>query len=73
MHQPTLLTVLDVQRITNLGRTKVYELIRTGELPVIRIGRALRVHEHSLEAWLHAHEDPPSGVPPSAHHESAGR
>lgn len=55
--QPELLTVQDVQTITQLGRTKVYELIRDGELPVLRIGRSLRIRREVLEAWLFAQED----------------
>lgn len=54
---PELLTVRDVQDITQLGRTKVYELIRDGELPVLRIGRSLRIRRDVLDRWLLAQED----------------
>lgn len=52
MSEQMLLTVEDVQNVTQLGRTKVYEMIRTGELPVIRIGRSVRVRRETLERWL---------------------
>lgn len=54
---PELLTVRDVQDITQLGRTKVYELIRNGELPVLRIGRSLRIRRDALDKWLLTQED----------------
>ena len=50
--EPMLLTVDEVQELTQLGRTKVYELIRSGELPVVRIGRLLRIRRQALERWL---------------------
>ena len=37
-----LLTVRDVEAELQLGRTRTYELLRSGEIPVIRIGRVLR-------------------------------
>lgn len=50
--QSVLMTIAEVQQATQLGRTKVYELIRTGQLPVVRIGRAVRVRRNALERWL---------------------
>jgi excisionase family DNA binding protein len=35
-----------------LGRTKVYELIATEGLPIVRFGRAVRVSPTSLQQWL---------------------
>ena len=52
MSEPMLLTVEDVQNVIRLGRTKVYELIRTGQLPVIRIGRSVRIRREALERWV---------------------
>ncbi len=39
-----------------LGRTKVYELIATEGLPVIRFGRAVRVSVASLQQWVEQRE-----------------
>jgi putative molybdopterin biosynthesis protein len=57
MAESILLTVKDVQEATSLGRTKVYELIRKGELPVVRIGRAVRIHRQTLERWINQREE----------------
>ena len=40
--EPILLTVSEVQSLTQFGRTKVYELIGAGKLPIIRIDRPVR-------------------------------
>ena len=50
--QPLLLTITQVAKALSLGRTKVYELIATEGLPVIRFGRAVRVSPAALQQWL---------------------
>ena len=57
MDVPLLLTIKEVQDVTRLGRTKVYELMRDGQLPVVRIGRAIRVRREALEQWLASLEE----------------
>ncbi len=56
MTDRVLLTVKDVQELTQLGRTLVYELIRTGALPTVRFGRVIRVRREALETWLQEKE-----------------
>lgn len=51
---PMLLTVKDVESALQLGRTRTYELVRSGELPVIRIGRAVRIPRDALRRWVEA-------------------
>ena len=50
--QRLLLRVPEVAKALGLGRTKVYELIAAGELPVIRLGRAVRVSVRTLQKWV---------------------
>jgi excisionase family DNA binding protein len=52
MPQPLLLNITQVAKSLGLGRTKVYELIATEGLPVIRFGRAVRVSYVALQEWL---------------------
>ena len=47
-----LLRVGEVQEALNLSRSKTYELIASGELPAIRIGRCVRVPADLLKAWV---------------------
>ena len=54
--QRLLLRVPEVAKALGLGRTKVYELIATGELPVIRLGRAVRVSVTALQKWVEERE-----------------
>ena len=53
---PLLLSVPDVAKRLGVGRTKVYELIATEGLPVVRFGRAVRVSVASLQQWIEQRE-----------------
>ena len=53
---PLLLSVPEVAKTLGLGRTKVYELIATEGLPVVRFGRAVRVSASSLQQWIEQRE-----------------
>jgi excisionase family DNA binding protein len=46
------LNVKDVMAITGLGRTKTYELMKSGEFHVKRIGNRILVHKEVFEGWL---------------------
>jgi excisionase family DNA binding protein len=50
-----LLTVRDVAVALRLGRTRTYALLRSGEIPVIRVGRAVRVPRDGLYRWIEEH------------------
>ncbi len=47
-----LLTIPQVAKALNLGRTKIYELIWKEKLPVQKFGRAIRVSKEDLQRWL---------------------
>ena len=47
-----LLRIPEAAKALGLGRTKIYELITSGELPVIRVGRAVRVSVTALQKWV---------------------
>ncbi len=53
--QQQLLRVPEVARILSLSRSQVYKLIEQG-LPVVRIGRSVRVRPGALHAWLEEQE-----------------
>jgi excisionase family DNA binding protein len=49
---PVVLTVEEAAKELRIGRSAAYAAVRRGELPVIRVGRILRVPRHRLEALL---------------------
>lgn len=59
--EPVLLTIKDVMQLTQLSRTKVYELIRDGELPSVRIDKSVRVRTEDLDRWIMRHTDSSNG------------
>jgi len=57
----SLLTIDRARQILSIGRTKVYELINRGELPVVRIGRCVRIRSCDLEAFIEGLSGPERG------------
>ena len=49
---PNLLTAEIVAELLGVKRGKTYDLMRTGNLPAIRIGRTIRIQASDLESWL---------------------
>jgi excisionase family DNA binding protein len=47
-----LLRVEEAAEYLSLGRSKTYQLVATGELPVVRIGRSVRVPAAALRRWV---------------------
>lgn len=47
-----LLTVPEVMALLRLGRCKVYDLIRSGELESIKVGRARRVPADAVDTFI---------------------
>ena len=47
-----LLHIPEVAKILSITPERAYELARSGLLPVVRIGRQLRVDPNTLAEWL---------------------
>jgi excisionase family DNA binding protein len=50
--EPLLLTAEEVAMLLGIGRTKVFEMLASGELPAIRIGRCVHVSRAQLKSWI---------------------
>ena len=52
--QPTerLLSPRELSGLLGLGRTSVYSLLTTGEIPSVRIGRLRRVRREDLDRFI---------------------
>ena len=51
---PVLLTVEDAARALALGRTKVYELVESGAMRSVKIGRSRRIPVQALGEFVDA-------------------
>lgn len=74
-HEPQTLTVEEAARILRIGRTAAYALAREWRatngrsgLPVLELGRTLRVPRHALELMLTS--SPSSGEAPAPYEAS---
>jgi excisionase family DNA binding protein len=47
-----LLRPIEAAEAIGIGRSKIYELLASGELPSIRIGGSVRVPVEALRAWI---------------------
>ena len=47
-----LLKPTEVARALGMGRSKIYQMLIRRELPVVRIGRSVRVPVDELRQWL---------------------
>jgi excisionase family DNA binding protein len=49
------ITVEQMARYLQIGRTSAYELARTKGFPTVKVGRAIRIPREELNAWLFRH------------------
>lgn len=80
---PQTLTVEEAAKVLRIGRTAAYALARewratngASGLPVLELGRTLRVPRHALQLMLQGHQVParePTDAPPELSHQQAGR
>jgi excisionase family DNA binding protein len=50
--EATWITYPQAQRITSLGRTTLWRIVKSGEVRSVSIGRAVRIDRRSLENYL---------------------
>ena len=53
--EPICVRVNDAAHMIGVGRTKLYELISSGELEVVRFGKATRITTASLHRLVERH------------------
>ena len=57
-----LLRISETMTALGLGRTTVYRMIQDGELPVVRVGKAIRVPVEALDTWIKQKEETKTNV-----------
>ena len=53
--EPICVRINDAARMIGVGRTKLYQLISSGELETIKIGKATRITTASLHKLVERH------------------
>jgi excisionase family DNA binding protein len=46
------LSIAEASAAARIGRTRIYELIASGELKAVKIGRSTRIRASDLQSWL---------------------
>lgn len=62
----TLLTAAEVAERLRVSTMTVYRLIRSGELPAVRVGRNYRVRAEELDRYLEQQVVDPATMPDAA-------
>ena len=57
----TLLRVPEVAETLGVSTSRCYELLRSGQIPSIRLGKSIRVSRAALESWLEDRSDSERG------------
>lgn len=50
--QHEYLKVPEMAKMLRIARSRAYELIGSGEIPAVKIGRSVRVSRKELDRWL---------------------
>jgi excisionase family DNA binding protein len=58
-----LLKIDDVSQALGICRSQAYALCASGRLPVVRIGRSVRVPADALREWVRQRTLAPTGAP----------
>lgn len=57
MELPLVLRVEDLTQILSIGRNTAYDLVRSGKIKSIRIGRSYRITRDSIAEYLAQNQD----------------
>jgi excisionase family DNA binding protein len=63
--QRLLLRVAEAAELLGISRAKGYELAASGEIPVVRIGRATRIPLDALRRWIADAAESQTAPPPT--------
>jgi excisionase family DNA binding protein len=56
VNDPLLVTIREAGRLLGgIGQTKVYDLLRKRELPIVKIGRSTRIDLAAIYAFIDRH------------------
>jgi len=55
MQDDKLMTSAEVAKYLKVGRNTAYAILRSSDLPVLKLGRLTRVLKSSLDLWITEH------------------
>jgi excisionase family DNA binding protein len=61
--QPVLIRIEPACRYLDVGRSKLYELVREGKLDTVKIGKSARITTASLKQFVESLPASPGGSP----------
>lgn len=53
MQEKATLTVEEMAKYLGIGRSKAYEIAKERVVPILRMGRAIRIPKKALDDWIH--------------------
>jgi excisionase family DNA binding protein len=56
-----LLSIQEVCQALGMGKSWTYRRLKSGEIPSIKLGRAIKVKQEDLEEYLESHRYDPTG------------
>jgi excisionase family DNA binding protein len=51
-NEQEFISLNELQEFLGIGRTTAYDLVTSGDLPAVRIGRIIRISKQDLTDWL---------------------
>lgn len=60
--QQRLLTVKEAAEYLSMTKAAIYQKRHRKQIPVVRLGKALRFDIQALDAWIEAHKEPLGGT-----------
>jgi excisionase family DNA binding protein len=54
--EPLAVSPVEAARLTGVGRTTIYQALRSGALPSMKIGKRRLISIEGLRAWLAVHQ-----------------
>ena len=58
---PELLSMQDVCNVLGMGKSWTYRKVKSGEIPSVKLGRAIKIKREDLEAYLENQRYQPAG------------
>ena len=54
---PLVLSVMDLAEVLQIGRNSAYQLVNSGRIRVIRVGKCIRIPQSALLEYLNSHDE----------------